>query len=596
MAVKSARDKLWKLREPPPAELLPANEQDSVIAVLLFQRLYQTAPLPDDPPAEAARDAFTERMARFMDDAYPHGMHDPLLMRGMHEASARIAQAIANDEPMAVYGDFDTDGVTAVTLLMQAITAMGGNIAPYIPHREREGYGLNMEAVENLAAQGVRLLITVDCGISNVAEVQHANELGLDVIVTDHHQPPATLPPAFAIVNPKQPDCAYPFKQLVGVGIAFKLVYALFRHGLRPEGLRGRDMLDVVALGTVADMGPLEGENRVLVKAGIEALRQTTRPGLRALIEVAGLNQELVDSTAIGFMLGPRINAAGRLDDAVRAYNLLLADDLETAQRLAEELNQANRLRQQMTKDLVRASMEDAIARGADQHRIVVLDSESYPAGIVGLVAARLVEQWARPVVLIARGSAESRGSARSVPGFNIFRALTTCHEQCTDKDLFVRFGGHSLAAGFTIRNEHLPELAERLRALADAELTDDLLQPTLSIDAEMQLGALNWDLLHELALLEPFGQANQQPVLMSRRVYVQGAWSRGNEGQHLKLHLTPQANYRGAPMQAIAFGLGHLAEPLRRHPWIDIAYTLEANTWKGTRSLQLNVKDFRRA
>jgi single-stranded-DNA-specific exonuclease len=595
MAVKSARDKLWKHREPPPAELLPAREQDSVIAVLLFQRLYQPAPLPD-APAEAVRDAFDERVAHFLDDAYPQGMHDPLLMRGMPEASARIAQAIADSEPMAVYGDFDTDGVTAVTLLMQAISAMGGTIAPYIPHREREGYGLNSEAVENLAEQGVRLLITVDCGISNVAEVERANELGLDVIVTDHHQPPAILPPAFAIVNPKQPGCAYPFKQLVGVGIAFKLVYALFRHGLRPEGLRGRDMLDVVALGTVADMGPLDGENRILVKAGIKALRETTRPGLRALIEVAGLSQDMIDSTAIGFMLGPRINAAGRLDDAVRAYKLLLADDMETAQRLAEELNQANRQRQQMTRELVRASMEDAAVRGADQHRIVVLDSESYPAGIVGLVAARLVEQWARPVVLIARGPELSRGSARSVPGFNIFRALTTCHEQSTEKDLFVRFGGHSLAAGFTIRNEYLPELAERLHALADAELTDDLLQPTLLIDAEVELGALNWDLLHELALLEPFGQANQQPILMSRRVYVQGAWSRGNEGQHLKLHLTPQENHRGPPMQAIAFGLGHLAEPLHRHPWIDIAYTLEANTWKGTRSLQLNVKDFRRA
>jgi single-stranded-DNA-specific exonuclease len=337
-------------------------------------------------------------------------------------------------------------------------------------------------------------------------------------------------------------------------------------------------------------------ENRVLVKAGIEALRHTERPGLRALIEVAGLNQELVDATAIGFMLGPRINAAGRLDDAVRAYHLLLADDLETAQRLADELNQANRQRQQMTKELVRASMADAQERGADQQRIVVLDSEDYPAGIVGLVAARLVEQWARPVVLIARGAEVSRGSARSITGFNIFRALTTCHEQATDKELFVRFGGHSLAAGFTIRNEYVPELAERLHALADAELTDDLLQPTLMIDAEVELAALDWDLLHELALLEPFGQANQQPILMSRRVYVQGAWRRGNEGQHLKLHLGAHANARKPPLQAIAFGLGHLAEPLQRHPLIDIAYTLEANTWKGTRSLQLNVKDFRRA
>ena len=306
----SARRKRWVLRDPAPPELARRLGCSPLLADLLYQRNLR------EP----------ELVRAFLDADYRSGMHDPLLMKGMPEASARIAQAIADRELMAVYGDFDTAGVTAVTLLMQAISAMGGTIRPYIPHRTREGYGLNNLAVEQLATDGVRLLITVDCGISNVDEVARATAMGLDVIVTDHHHPPAVLPDALAVVNPKQPGCAYPYKQLVGVGIAYKLVQALVKRGLRLGELRGRDLLDVVALGTVTDMGPLDGENRVLVKAGLEALNATQRPGLKALIDVAGLVQGKIDSSAIGYMLGPRINAAGRLDDAVRAYDLLLAD------------------------------------------------------------------------------------------------------------------------------------------------------------------------------------------------------------------------------------------------------------------------------
>ncbi|MEI7772655.1 MAG: DHH family phosphoesterase, partial [Chloroflexales bacterium] len=292
----SARRKRWDLLPGAPTDFARRIGRSPLLATLLYQRQLR------DPDAVRA----------FLDADYRGGLHDPLLMRGMPEASARIARAIAEGEAMAVYGDFDTDGVTAVTLLVQAITAMGGDIRPYIPHRTREGYGLNNLAVEQLAEDGVRLLITVDCGISNVDEVAQANVLGLDVIVTDHHHPPAELPAALAVVNPKQPGCAYPYKQLVGVGIAFKLVQALVKRGLRLGKLRGRDLLDVVALGTVTDMGPLDGENRVLVKAGLEALNATQRPGLKALVEVSGLTLGKVDSAAIGYMLGPRINAAGR--------------------------------------------------------------------------------------------------------------------------------------------------------------------------------------------------------------------------------------------------------------------------------------------
>lgn len=568
----SALRKRWNLREPAPPGLAADLGRSQVMTTLLYQR--------------ELRDAAT--ITTFLTADYARGQHDPFLMKGMAAATERIAAAIRAGEPMAVYGDFDTDGVTAVTLMQQALTAMGGVIRPYIPHRTREGYGMNQVAVEQLAAEGVRLLITVDCGVSNVVEVAHARTLGLDVIVTDHHHPPAVLPEALAVVNPKQDGCDYPYKQLVGVGIAFKLVQALVRQGFRLGDLRGRDLLDVVALGTVTDMGPLNGENRVLVKAGLRAINETQRPGLLALIEAAGLVQGHVDASAIGYMLGPRINAAGRLDDAVRAYELLLATDLATASQLAKELNEANRQRQELTRQVQAAARAQAETDGKNKQRIVIIDGADYPAGVVGLVAGKLVEEWARPVLLIERGEHESRGSARSVPGFSIIEALTAC------KDLFVRFGGHSMAAGFTIANECLPELERRLQALAESGLDDALLVPTLMIDAEVALREMNWDLFEELAQLEPFGQANPQPVLMSRRVQVKGAWTRGNEGQHLRL-LLEQEGVK-TPLEAFAFRLGHLAEPLRKHPWIDVAYTLSERRWNGERSLQLTVKDFRRA
>lgn len=566
----SARNKRWDLLPPAPPDFVRQSGLSPLLASLLYQRDLR------DPEATRA----------FLDAEYTRGLHDPLTMRGMAEASARIAQAIERGEPIAVYGDFDTDGVTAVTLMVQALTAMGANIRPYIPHRLREGYGLNIAAIRQLAAEGVRLLITVDCGISNAAEVEEAGRLGMDVIITDHHTPPAILPAALAVVNPKQPDCAYPYKQLVGVGIAFKLVQALVRRGLSLGGLRGRDLLDVVALGTVADMGPLTGENRVLVKAGLQALNTTQRPGLKALIEVSGLVQGQLTSTDVGFMLGPRINAAGRLDDAVRAYHLLLARDYGTARAIAEELNQTNRERQALTKQVQAAARAQAEATGKHRQRVVIIADEEFPAGVVGLVAGKLVEEWGRPVLLIERGAELSRGSARSIPGFNIIEALTSCRE------LFVRFGGHSAAAGFTIPNANLPRLEQHLLALAEERLTDAMLQPSLTVDATLDLNELSFDLFAELQRLEPFGQANPLPTLMSPAVDVLDAQPRGSDGQHLHLRL----RRNGAVYDAIAFRLGHLAEAVRRHPRIDVAYHLMADEWNGERRLRLQVEDFRRA
>ncbi|KAB8142588.1 single-stranded-DNA-specific exonuclease RecJ [Chloroflexia bacterium SDU3-3] len=567
----SARKKRWVLKEAAPAPFLRTSREFSpVVATLLYQRGMR------DP----------QQIAAFLSSDYRSGIHDPFAMKGVDVAASRIAKAIAQAEPVVVYGDFDADGVTAVALLVQALGAMGAAITPYIPHRQHEGYGLNHVAMEKLAESGVKLLITVDCGISNVAEVAHAQALGIDVIVTDHHTPPDVLPAAFAVVNPKQPGDGYPFSQLTGVGIAYKLVQALARLGVRMP-LRGRDLLDVVALGTVADLGPLLDENRVLVKAGLESLNTTQRPGLRALIEVAGLAMGRVTATDISFMLGPRLNAAGRLDDAVLAYRLLLAADLAEARTLAEELNMANRRRQEMTREVQEAASEQIRTRGMAQDRVIVLDG-AYPAGIVGLVAARLVEEFGRPVLLVERGDDHSRGSARSVPGFSIIDALRSCD------DVFVRYGGHSAAAGFTLPTARLGELSQRLNDYADEHLPDDMLQPALEIDAEVPLAALSWDLLSQLGKLEPFGVGNPQPVLMSSRVRAVSTARPGRASAHLKLRLDDGAG--GPSFDAIAFRLGHLAEYFSSPRYIDVAYTFEANEWQGQRTLQLNVKDFRRA
>ncbi|HJZ47591.1 MAG TPA: single-stranded-DNA-specific exonuclease RecJ, partial [Roseiflexaceae bacterium] len=512
----SARKKRWVLRDPAPADFLATvRDYSPLAATLLYQR--------------GMRDKSS--IAAFLSTDYKRGFHDPFLLKGMDVAARRVAAAIAEGETIVVYGDFDTDGVTAVTLLMQAIGAMGGDIRPYIPHRLREGYGLNSEAIEQMAAEGVRLLITVDCGISNVGEVALAQERGIDVIVTDHHTPPPILPEAFAVVNPKQPGCEYPYKQLVGVGIAYKLVQALARLGVKMP-LRGRDLLDVVALGTVTDMGPLNGENRVLVQAGLESINTTQRPGLKALILAAGLVQGKISAGDISFMLGPRLNAAGRIDDALLAYQLLLADDFTAARALADTINQANRRRQDLTKEIQGLARRQAEELGKRENRIVVLDGAEYPAGLVGLVAAKLVEELGRPVLLIERGPETSRGSARSIPGFNMIEALAACDE------LFARYGGHSAAAGFTIATERLPELEARLLDYAATRLPDQMLVPALEIDADVPLGALNWQLLEQIAVLEPFGQSNPQPVLMSRRVRVASSRATGAEGQHLKLRL----------------------------------------------------------
>jgi single-stranded-DNA-specific exonuclease len=560
----------WVVQPAPTAQQLAAlGNYPPLVAQVLWQRNIQTA----------------QAASTFLNVAWDE-RHDPFGLRDMDRAVERVRRAVDGGERVVVYGDFDTDGVTGVTLLMQLFKALAVDVHPYIPLREGEGYGLNIAAIEKLHAEGVNLLVTVDCGISNLAEIARASELGFDTVVLDHHQPPAVLPPAYAVVDPKRDDCTYPFKGLCGVGIAFKLFEALWQVGVRPANLRARDLLDVVALGTIADMMPLIDENRVLVHYGLQAMNMTERPGLLALYEVAKVERGKVDSSGVGFRLSPRINAAGRLEDALLAYSLLLAPDAASAQQYAAQLNSTNTERQSLMRDVQAAARDLALQTGQDHQRIMVVAGDNFHHGVVGLAAGRLAEEFARPVLVMGREEHTSRGSARSVPGFNIVDALAAC------ADLFVKYGGHAAAAGFTIANEHLPELERRLQIIAAERMTEDMLVPQTTIDAEASFSELTLDTQAILERLAPFGMGNPQPRFVSYNVQVLDARTVGAEQQHLKLRLMQGRTTHNA----IAFGAGAWIERLERNTAIDVVYSPEINVWQERRSLQLNVVDLRLA
>ncbi|MGC8781542.1 MAG: single-stranded-DNA-specific exonuclease RecJ [Anaerolineae bacterium] len=553
-----------------------------VVAQVLFNR-----GIAD--PAEA--EAFLEGQGLF---------HDPFRMLGMPAAVERIRQAIGRGERIVVYGDFDADGVTATVLLVQGLTAFGADVRPYIPHRVDEGYGLNCDALRKIAEWGASLVITVDCGIRSPHEVACGNALGLDMIITDHHSifqgadGVDQLPPALAVINPKRQGDPYPFKDLAGVGIAFKLVQALLMAERRqpiaaaPPALEERDLLDLVALGTVADLAPLLGENRLLVQRGLAGLRKPQRPGVQAMLEEARLRPARVDATAIGFVLGPRLNAAGRLDTAEKSYRLLAAADALSARPLADELGRLNVERQQRTAEQVLLAKAQLEAAAADRLLLLAAHGDFHP-GIVGLIAGRLTEEYYRPTLVAQIGPEETHGSGRSIPEFNITAALDEC------KVLLICFGGHAAAAGFTVANENLPALQARLEEIARRDLEGRDLIPSLAVDAVVPLSDVDFALRDWLAKLEPCGYGNPQPVLASLGLEILEARPVGQDAQHLKLKVRdPAASGPAARLvvDAIAFrqAMWHGQLPRR----VDLAYTVELNEYNGEQRLQLNVKDLR--
>ncbi len=553
-AVRPARS--WRVRPDPPQ--IPEGDWPALIGRLLGLRGVESA-------AEAARFFATTAATQ------------PVLP-DIDKAVERLAQACRSGETVAVFGDFDVDGITSAALLYENLTELGAKPIPYLPHRDSEGYGLSNAAVESLHQLGATLLVTADCGTSSVDEIATARNHGMDVVVLDHHSVPPLLPAALAIVNPKREPDSY--AEPSAGGVSYYVLKALRDTMNAPEN--DAAMLELVALSTVCDLVPMVEGNRALVRDGLQAISTTQRPGLRALLDVAHIEANSVDTEAIGFGLGPRINAAGRMAHARLAFDLLVSNDETEAREIAEELDRLNRERRQATQDAVTLA-EELVAEEEQDAPLLMIGHEDLPAGIVGLVASRLVETYYRPAIVYQRGEDESRASARSIREFDVTGALRSC------ADLFVRFGGHRMAAGFTAENDQLPAIKEHLLAHAGELLAGEDLTPALDIDAELPLRELRGDEIQWLGKLAPHGVENSVPTFLSRSVVVRELRSVGKDGDHLKLRLKDGA----ATWPAIAFRQD--GDGIAEGTLIDLVWTLTTNDYTQG-GLELNVLDLRPA
>jgi single-stranded-DNA-specific exonuclease len=521
--------------------------------------------------AEAAR--------RFLDPGI-EDLHDPFLLRDLDVAVARIQRAVSAGERIFVHGDYDVDGITSTFLLYSVLRELGGRVEVRIPHRTRDGYGLSVDAMNEAHRRGCTLAITVDCGVTAVDAVARGRELGLDTIITDHHEPPALLPAALAIVNPRRPGCAYPFKELAGVGVTFKLAEALLRGRGGPG--RAREYLDVVALGTIADVVPLVGENRVLARLGLESLNRTPRMGLKALMEVSGLSGRAVTSRQVAFVLAPRINAGGRMGNAEQGLRLLLARDDAEARDLAQSLEEDNQRRRKHDEDaLAEATQRVEHELGWPECASILLWSEHWHAGVIGIVASRLVERFHRPALLVALDGERGRGSGRSVPGLDLNAVLAEC------SDLLEAYGGHAFAAGLTVHRSRLPELRERLERLVGERLSADArVPPSDEIDADVELADCDLELVDWLERMSPHGLKNPEPLFQATGLTVESATTVG-QGRHLRLLVRDGTGCA----EAIGFGLGARADEVRRARSCKLAFVPTRNEWRGETRIQLKVK-----
>ncbi|MHB8645189.1 MAG: single-stranded-DNA-specific exonuclease RecJ, partial [Thermomicrobiales bacterium] len=561
----------WILQpDPAPGELERYDGLSAVVARLLLER----GIVPGDATA-------------FLNDR-ASTLADPSLLAGMTEAVTRIRAAYARSEKICIYGDYDADGLTAQGLLVTAFRAWDfPDLCTYTPHREREGYGLHHDALAGLARDGVGLVIAVDCGISDAEEVARARTAGVDVIVVDHHAIPARLPAAVAVINPHLTGSAYPFRDLAGVGVSYALVRALAASGApfaRPDATTLNTLLAFVAIGTVADVVPLVGENRVLVQAGLRALRQTRHAGLLALCARAGIPVASLDAGHISYGIAPRLNAPGRMRGVEDACRLLApASDVE-ARMAAVALDEANRTRQAETRRAVAEAVAMVESGRLDEtDRILFLGDPSWSIGIVGLVAAKLVERYHRPALVYARGDETSRGSARSTAAFNIVAALES------HAALIEHFGGHPRAAGFAVSNENIAALHAALLTRA-AALSDDDFLPTLHLNGRLDHADVSLAAYAEIAALAPFGHGNVEPLFLVPRVRVGDARRVGGEGAHLSFSAGLES---GESIRCIAFGSGAREAELSRMRLADLAATLQRDVWRGDERLQLRVKDF---
>ncbi len=509
---------------------------------------------------------------------------DPFLMKGMEPAAQRILQALDRGEHITVYGDYDVDGITSTAILVSFLKEHKAEVNYYIPDRLEEGYGMNRAAIDKIAALGTSLLITVDCGITAVDEVQYAKECGMDVIVTDHHECKEELPEAYCILNPKQPDCPYPFKKLAGVGVVFKLLQALTTQMKFHMKELIEEYIDIVAIGTVADVMPLVGENRAIVKKGLELLKYTMNRGVRTLMETAKIDTSGLTTGSIGFMIAPRINAAGRMGDPKCAVELLLSKDDRTARRYAEQLDEENRDRQATEISILEDALNIiAYNREMEDDYVLVLDHEGWHHGIIGIVASKISEKFNKPCILISTGDGMGKGSGRSIKGFNLFQAL----EECSGE--LVKFGGHELAAGLSVETERIDEFRKHINQYAKSVMNEADFVPKIYVDAELPIEYINMNTVERLMILEPYGMGNASPVFFARKLTV--TYIRPlSDGKHMKLTLAKGDNY----VEAVGFNMGAYLEKIKLQDMVDIVFNLDINVFRGERQVQVLLKDLR--
>ncbi len=530
-----------------------------------------------------------EGARRYLSSSLRSDLPSPFLMAGMEQAAGRLVRALERKELICVWGDYDVDGTTGTAALVSFLREAGGEVIYYIPHRIDEGYGLNPEGLKQLSSQGVRLVVSVDCGISNYQEVELAHNMGIDVVIVDHHELPPNLPPAFAITNPHRPDCSFPDKGLSGAGLAFYLIIGL-RAKLREAGWFGasespdiRRYLDIVTLGTIADMVPLTGVNRVLARRGLTELGGSTRPGVVALKQVARLPPGEISAGQVGFQLGPRINAAGRMDAGLKVVEMLTTESQEVALRIAQELNEHNRERQAMEAQVLEEALSQVDADPLLKERYsIVLGREGWHPGVLGIVASRIVERFHRPTVVIAFSQGAGKGSARSIRGFHMVEGLRRC------ADFLEKFGGHEYAGGLSIKQEKFPSFLTRFEEIARNSLAPEDLIPVLEIDAELEFSEIGLSLVRHIETLKPFGIGNPEPLFVTKAVEVSERRDFSG-GSRLRLR------QGGKSLGAVVFRL-EKDFPASPGANIDLVYRITENEWNGSSAVELRIIDCRLA
>ena len=503
--------------------------------------------------------------------------HDPFLMPDMKKAVDRILKAMQNKEKIIIYGDYDVDGITSITVLKSFLEDRGVHVDSYIPNRLEEGYGLNKPAIEKIAENKYQLMITVDCGISGIEEIEYANSLGIETIVTDHHEVGDSLPNAIAIVDAKRKDNEYPCRDLAGVGVVFKLIQEIgIKLGL--EEKEYLKYLDIVCIGTISDIVPLVDENRAIAKLGLLLVRQTKNLGLQSLLMSSGYKN--IDSTTISFGVAPRINACGRMGHADEALNLFLSKDIYEVNELTKKLNEYNKIRQETEKNIYEDAVKQIEQNKLNEKNAIIVSGENWHHGVIGIVSSKITDLYFKPSILLCNEGEFSKGSGRSIPGFDLHQALMQC------QDTIDRFGGHAMAIGITIKTDKFQEFAEEFENVAKEAKIDEII-PIINIDAKIELNEINKEMVESLKLLEPYGEGNKMPIFAFRNLKIDSIRAL-SEGKHIKLTLKDNNNI----INAIGFNLGKIAEDYRIGDKIDVVGTLEINSFNGVDSLQINVKD----